>query len=222
MFLRLAMAAAVLVLPFAAIAETSDICRSLQRRLATLPQVIGSTAEVRRHAEALRYHDDEIRHLRTQMRRARCGAGSIVTFGQRNDICGDMARALRELEQVRDGIAARQSAARQILRPNGERNAILAALDANGCRADTTAEPLPAAADPVTRPQDGPEEQPYSGITVLSPKTEPPPPVAAPPPPPERPYDPSKTVRTVGPVFLPDDTSIDLANPAGGGAQPRQ
>nr|CAD6414152.1 hypothetical protein REQ54_01257 [Rhizobium sp. Q54] len=222
MFLRLTVAAAVLVVPFTAIAQTSDICRSLERRLAVLPQVIGSTAEVRRHAEALRYHDGEIRHLRTQMRRARCGAGSIVTFGQRDDICGEMAQALRELEQVRDSIAAQQSAARQILRPNGERNAILAALDANGCRTDTAAEPLPAALEPSPPPREEPQERPYSGITVLSPKAGTAPAAAPPPPPEERPYDPSRKVRTVGPVFLPDESSIDLANPAGAGPQPRQ
>lgn len=221
MILRLAVTAAVLIVPSAAIAETSDICQALQRRLATLPRVIGSTAEVRRHAEALRFHNDEIRFLRTEMRRARCGAGSIVTFGQRDDVCGEIAADLRDMEARRDAIAAQRSAARQIIRPSGERNAITAALEANQCSSAGETTVLPAAIGPEQTPSGG--EQPYSAITTLTPRTEPAhSPAVETPPPPARPYDPSRKVRTVGPVFLPDDTSIDLTNPTGGGAQPRQ
>ena len=86
MFPRLAMIASLALVPLVAAAETPDICRTLQRHLATLPQVIGSTSEVRRHAEALRDLDAEIRQLRTEMRRARCGR-SIVTLGRQDDIC---------------------------------------------------------------------------------------------------------------------------------------
>ena len=225
MFLRLTITAALLFVPLTATAETPDICRTLQRRLATLPQVIGSTAEVRRHAEALRYHDDEIRHVRTEMRRARCG-GSIVTFGRQNDLCADLAGALREMETARDAIAAQRAAAQRILRPSGERNAILAALQENRCQPDAAQEPVPVAVDPAPSIRDEGEVRPYSSITTLSPDAgRTPSPAAeaiAAPPPPERPYDASKPVRTVGPVFLPDDDRIDLANPAKDGAQPRQ
>jgi hypothetical protein len=224
MRLRPAATAAVLALvPLAA--EASDICQALQRRLMTLPQVIGNTAEVRQHAEALRQNNDEIRYLRSEMRRTRCGGGSIVTYGQRNDVCGEMAAALGEMERQREAILAQRSQVRQMVRPSSERNAILAAMDANQCRSDEAA-PIPIAIEPATAaPAEGAARS-RSSITTLSPRAETVAPLSlqpeAPPAPPERPYDPSRKVRSVGPVFLPDESSIDLTSPGSGGAQPNQ
>ncbi|MGW9232926.1 hypothetical protein ACWGPT_18875 [Pseudorhizobium sp. NPDC055634] len=226
MFPRLAMIASLALVPLVAAAETPDICRTLQRHLATLPQVIGSTSEVRRHAEALRDLDAEIRQLRTEMRRARCGR-SIVTLGRQDDICTDLSGALKEAEAMRDAVAAQRSAARQILRPSPERSAVLGALQANGCHADESSDrapvPVPVAADPAPATENRGSAKPHSSITRLSPDAErgrptgiEPLPLA----PPERPYDPSRQVRSVGPAFLPDETGIDLANPAESGARP--
>ena len=223
MFPRLAMIASLALVPLVAAAETPAICRTLQRHLATLPQVIGSTSEVRRHAEALRDLDAEIRQLRTEMRRARCGR-SIVTLGRQDDICTDLSGALKEAEAMRDAVAAQRSAARQILRPSPERSAILGALQANGCHADESSDrapvPVPVAADPAPATEN--PAKPHSSITRLSPDAErgrptgiEPLPLA----PPERPYDPSRQVRSVGPAFLPDETGIELANPAESGAR---
>lgn len=224
--MRLRLIATAAILAFAPVAaEASDICQALQRRLATLPQIIGSTADVRRHADTLRQYNDEIRFLRTEMRRARCGGRSIVTFGK-DDVCGEIASELRDMEMQRDGILAQRSAARQIIRPSGERNAIMAALDANACNTGEATTPLPVAIDPETAPDADTEKKPFSSITTVPSKSETAPPALlqseAPPAQPERPYDPSRNVRSVGPTFLPDDSSIDLSNPAADGAQPRQ
>src|SRR3546814_3070548 len=64
MTLRLVVTAALFLLPAVAEARTPEVCQALKLRLATLPRVIGSTQEVRRNAEELRYQNDEIRHLR--------------------------------------------------------------------------------------------------------------------------------------------------------------
>ena len=125
---------------------------------------------------------------------------------------------------MRDAVAAQGSAARQILRPSPERSAILGALQANGCHADESPDPspvpVPIAADPAT--ENPGSAKPHSSITRLSPDVEQGRPTdiePRPPAPPERPYDPSRQVRSVGPAFLPDETGIELANPAESGAR---
>ena len=216
---RLVAAAMLLVLPGAAAAEQSMLCQSLHRRLAAIPKIIGSTAEVRRHAEALRFYNDEIRYLRTEMRRAGCGSGSIVSYGGADPGCGEMVEALRRAEAAREVVRAARPGAGSIVRPNGERNAILAAIDANRCDDIVNVEPLAAAPQmPAERNYHG---QTRSSITDISPNPGHVETVQAPPPV-ERDYDPSKKVRTVGPVFLPNDSSIDLQRPASDGPQPRQ
>lgn len=224
---RLVAAAMLVVLPGAAAADQTGICQSLYRRLAAIPTIIGSTAEVRRQADALREIDDEIRYLRTEMRRSGCGSGSVVTYGRSDGACFEITDALRRAQAARDTTRAREGSL-SIVRPDGERNAIVAALEANQCR-NTATMPLSVAVEPpartpaVTTP--GVPSRSGSSITTISPKEPPAPRTAAappPPPPPERPYDPSRNVRSVGPTFLPDDSSIDLANPAAEGAQSRQ
>lgn len=219
--MKTCLAATILLvtLPTLAAAEQSLLCQSLSRRLAAVPTVIGSTAEVRHHAEALRRQEDEVRALRTQMRRSGCGAGSIVSFGRSDDRCGEIAEALRKAEAQREAVRSQRTASLSIIRPSGERNAILATMRENGC-ADPVAAPETVAADPLAPIPMETTRRSTSSITRISPKpsrgavvaeT-----AAAPPPPspaPERPYDPSKKVRSVGPAFLPDDSSIDLGNP---------
>lgn len=223
---RLVAAALLVVLPGAAAADQTALCQSLYRRLASVPTVIGSTAEVRRQADALREVDDEIRYLRTEMRRSGCGSGSIVSFGRSDDVCFQITDELRRAQAARETIRSRQMSG-SIVRPSGERNAIIAAIEANQCR-DLATMPLSTAVEPqadtpaVTTPKLPPPSG--SSITRISPKQPPARTAAAPPPPPpvERPYDPSRQVRSVGPTFLPDDSAIDLANPAAEGAQSRQ
>jgi len=218
----LAAVAMLMTLPSLALADQSLLCQSLGRRLAAVPTVIGSTAEVRHHAEGLRRQEDEIRQLRTEMRRSGCGAGSIVSFGRSSDMCAGMATALREAEAERDKIRSQRTASLSIVRPSGERNAIVNAMRENGCN-QAVATPQALVTEPLGPLEGERAAGSSSSITRIKPKL----PkgaaaaesAAAVPPPgpgPERPYDPSKKVRAVGPVFLPDDSLIDLANPASG------
>ncbi|MCF6368428.1 hypothetical protein [Rhizobium halophilum] len=206
----------LLLLQSPAPADQSMLCQSLNRRLVAIPEVIGSTAEVRRHAEALRNQEDEIRFLRSERRRAGCDAGSIVSFGSSGDVCSEITQALRQAEADRDAIRSRRAASLSIVRPNGERNAILSAMQQNGCD-EVVALPNIPTAQPQLLPQPSLPSRSGSSITDVT-TSKPRETAEAPPPPPERPYDPSQKVRTVGPVFLPDDSSIDLANPASDGA----
>ncbi len=224
MIVRAAIASLVLAFPSVASADPGNICQSLQRRLAALPRVIGSTAEVRRHAEIVRQYDNEIRFLRAELRRSRCTTGSIIVLGQAGDMCGEIAASLREMEGRRNAVVEQGASARRIIRSSGEHNAIVAALERNRCNADHDQASRPVASQPQDVMED--DKRPYSSMTTIKPKTDPAltksTTAKAVPPPTERPYDPSRDVRTVGPVFLPDDTSIDLKNPKSDGAQPRQ
>ncbi|MCJ8518155.1 hypothetical protein ABID21_000950 [Pseudorhizobium tarimense] len=217
-----AIAVVLLLLQNAAWADQSTLCQSLNRRLVAIPEVIGSTSEVRRHAEALRSQEDEIRYLRSEMRRAGCGAGSIVSFGRSGDMCSEMKRELRQAEAERDAIRSRRAASVSMVRPNGERNAILSAMQQNRCFDEVVALPDNRGAEPQIPPGPSLPGRSSSSITDVKANTSTETAEAPLPPPPERAYDPSQKVRTVGPVFLPNDSSIDLANPASDGARPRQ
>ncbi len=217
----LAAAAMLITLPGLALADQSLLCQSLARRLAAVPTVIGSTAEVRRHTEGLRRQEDDIRRLRTEMRRSGCGAGSIVSFGRSSGTCAEITRALREAEAERDKIRSQRTASRSILRPSGERNAILDAMRQNEC-SHVIAAPQALATEPPAAFESERAAGSSSSITRITPDlpkgaaAETAAAVPPSPPVPDRPYDASKKVRIVGPVFLPDDDSLDLANPASG------
>lgn len=216
---------AIALLPIAAAAQDRPDCEALQRRLGNSPQVIGNTAEVRYHAQELSRLNAEIRDLRIEMRRAGCGAGSIVSFGGPEDICSDMQNELGAMEADRQDITMRRNEARSLVRPTVDRSGVLAALQRNGCDV-TEISALPKAAEPE---QSGNAAiEPYSGITnlrTLAPAQPSEPAKSAelkPEPPPERPYDRNQKVRSVGPQFFPEENDIDLANPASPGPQPMQ
>lgn len=214
--------APLLLIPAAASARDVAICAALYRQLNNTRQVIGNTAEMRRYAQELAQYNIEIRQLRTELRRSGCGMGSIVTLGGANgNVCQEIRDELQQAEATRDAIAAERNNARQLVQPSDERTTILAAIRSNSCIPSDVEE------DQKERMKvqglELPKEEPYSGITSLQtiPQQQPQAAAVQPPPPPERPYDPNKKVRMVGPVFLPQE-DIDLANPKASGPQPQQ
>ena len=216
----------LLLLPAAALAGDPAVCAALYRKLGNSPQIIGNTSAARSYAQQLGEYNTDIRELRVDMRRAGCGNGSVVVLGGPNaEVCGQMRDALERMEQSRDALAAERNSSRQMILPSEERNAILAAIREQRCI--PSFEPLPPVVDDrrkvpgIELPR---EEQPYSGITKLQTRPQKPQAAVQPPvltPPPERPYDPNKKVRTVGPAFLPE-ADIDLSNPKSAGPQPQQ
>lgn len=212
--------ASLLIAPATASARDVATCAALYRQLNNAPQIIGNTAEMRRYAQELSYQNSEIRGLRIEMRRAGCGTDSIVVYGDPSDeICEDMRRTLEVMEKSRDALTAERDNARQLVRSSDERAAILAAIRSNNCIPSDVEE------DRKERMKlqgiELPKEEPYSGIVDL--RTKQPQAAAAPPnlPGPERPYDPNRKVRMVGPTFLPEE-DIDLAHPKSSGPQPQQ
>lgn len=218
--------ATLLISPAAAAARDIATCAALYKQLNNTRQVIGNTAEVRRYAQELAQTNIQIRTLRVEMRRTGCGGGSIVTLGGgASGICDQMRNELQSLEGHRDSVTAERNNARLVQQPS-ERDTILASIRANAC--------IPSDVEEEEKERmkvqgiELPKPEPYSGITDL--RTTPPATQAKTKagdgiphqqPGPERPYDPSKKVRMVGPVFLPEE-GIDLAHPKSGGPQPQQ
>ncbi len=225
---------ASLLLPQATFARDVEICANLYRRLNSTPQIIGTSSNVRRYAQDLSALNADIRQLRIDMRRLGCGSGSIVTLGDPDDECRYMQDTLQRLEDERAGLTEQRNSTRSLLQPSEERVAILSAIRSNNCTPtdlDTQTEldekerlrirglALPRPGEPEmdgTKPDD-----PNSSITHLGnaspalPKEEP---VQFPP---DRPYDPGRKVRSVGPQFFPEE-DIDLANPKSAGPQQLQ
>lgn len=219
--------------PVSAIAQdNAALCEDLFRRLAAAPHIIGDTSNVRAHAQALTQQNIEIRKLRLDMRRHQCGSISITPLGGENDAaCRALRQMLNGMENNRKDILSARNQARSLVITNHETKLIRADIQANNCVAPeydaTTVSVDPQQDLPQT---DGGSDTGKSSsvVTLKAPKessiiefqTPPQEPEVAEapvlPPVPERDYDPSKKVRMVGPIFLPDATDIDLANPAGG------
>lgn len=230
------LALASLLLPQAAFARDVEVCANLYKRLNSTPEIIGTTSNVRRYAQDLSALNADIRQLRIDMRRQGCGSGSIVTFGDPEDVdeCRYMQDTLQRLEDERGGLTEQRNNTRSLLQPSEERVAILSAIRANNCtptdldtqtglddndRRRIRGLALPGPDEP--RPDGLKPNAPNSSITHLGssppvqPKEEP---VQFPP---DRPFDPEKKIRSVGPQFFLEE-DIDLANPKSGGPQQLQ
>ncbi|MBD9445321.1 DUF2865 domain-containing protein [Rhizobium sp. RHZ01] len=125
--------AAALVLIGPAHAQVPAICGDLRARLADLPQIIGSTPEVRKFASAIAEQNLELRKVRSDLRQNGCTSGSMVVIGDDDGYCGELERAeskmvdnIRYLQQRRDELRGQSEDVRT-------RNELLAALDDNGC-----------------------------------------------------------------------------------------
>jgi hypothetical protein len=213
----------LVVAPRIVVAQESASCEELYRQLRAAPEIIGSTQEMRRYAQELGQKNNDIRQLRIELRRSGCGGGSIVRLGDWEEEaasnCAQMRQDLRALEDEREALAVERRSRLNLLRSSDERSAILAAIREQSCP--------PSDPDEQEQQQEErtkiqglelpSEDDSYSGTTDLrtrQPRQQQTAEVA-PPPVPDRPYDPNKRVRTVGPTFFPEE-NIDLAHPNGG------
>jgi hypothetical protein len=228
---------ASLLAPQAAFPRDVEVCANLYRRLNSTPQIIGTSSNVRRYAQDLSALNADIRQLRIDMRRQGCGSGSIVALGapsDGDDECGYMQDTLQRLEDEHAVITEQRNNTRSLLQPSEERVAILSAIRSNNCTPtdlDTQTDlddkerlrirglALPG---PGEETQTGPKvDDPNSSITHLG-SASPAPAREAPVQfPPDRPFDPGKKIRSVGPQFFPEE-DIDLANPKSSGPQQLQ
>ncbi|CCM75858.1 DUF2865 domain-containing protein [Rhizobium mesoamericanum] len=163
-------------------AQMPGICGDLRARLADLPQIIGSTPEVRKFAGAIAEQNLELRKLRSDLRQNGCTSGSMVVIGDDDGYCGELERAetkmvdnIHYLQQRRDELRGQSDDVRT-------RNELLAALDDNGCNEEQWPEdradgysPPPSIEDQAMRNDtfiplgSGPNQRRYGfGMSTLS------------------------------------------------------
>lgn len=221
-------ALAVLIAPQAALSRDADLCANLYQRLNSTPQIIGTGGDARRYAKEVSSLNADIRRLRIDMRRQGCGNGSIVTFGRSDgneSVCAGMEHALEAMETERESLTRERNNSRSMLQPSEERVALLAAIRSNGCtptdldvqteiderervRIRGLALPQPDGGNSsITRLGGSSPAKPAIPEKIEFP--------------PDRPYDPDRKVRMVGPQFFPEP-NLDLAHPKSAGPQPLQ
>ncbi len=145
-------------------AQTAEICGHLRARMADLPQIIGTSPEIRKFAGALAEQNIELRKVRSDLRRNGCTSGSMIVIGGENaDYCQELGHAetqmldnIRYLQDQRDTLRAQSDGTRA-------RNELMAALDANGCNDQRWA------TDPQYDPAPGIDEQATRGDSFISP-----------------------------------------------------
>lgn len=117
-------------------AQANAVCESLRAQL-NQPTRIGNTAEVRQYANALTQQNIVIRRIKNEMRSYGCSSGSVIRYGNPNaGLCAEIGDALMQAEAERDMIAEdrdRMLSMQREERSGGERQRIMAALDAEGC-----------------------------------------------------------------------------------------
>lgn len=139
-------------------AQASVVCESLRLRLASEPEVVADTAEMRRYSSAIARQNLEIRKVRHDMHRLRCD-GSIIEYRPDGvSDCRELSSALTRMESNKRMLVDKRDTLRETgVANNPMRERLLAALDANGCSAEAP-EATEASAEPqgtLARPAAG-------------------------------------------------------------------
>ncbi len=134
---RLLLTLAVLLTCQPLAAQASVVCESLRLRLASQPEVIADTSEMRRYSSAIARQNLEIRKVRYDMRRLRCNGAVIEYRADGTSQCGELSAALTRMESNKLMLAGKRDALREEgAAANPARERLLAALEANGCNAE--------------------------------------------------------------------------------------
>ncbi|TRL29061.1 hypothetical protein FNA46_25765 [Rhizobium straminoryzae] len=216
-------------------ADNAARCLALGKEIAATPTVTGNSAEVRTFAEALAEQNREIREIRVEIQQLGCRIGqpgsSTLTYQDGYpDPCADITARLASMETNRRALIANRQGPKQVIRSLGRNEAdIRREMQALRCgeidfsaleqeRMKPRAAILPEPPQPPKPTAAAPASSVYAPLQgKIEPQQS-----ARRAGPPDRPWDPSKPVRMVGPAFFPNDPRIDLTHPAGPETQPTQ
>lgn len=135
-------AAALLVLSQAGAAEAdARLCRQLETQLASLS---ASPAQAKRYDAAIERQQEQMRKARAQARQAGCG---LAMFGRSVAFCGELTATMQRMETNLDELQRQRARMGGGGDKRGERTRLVAALDANGCRAQKRETAREAAAE---------------------------------------------------------------------------
>lgn len=130
----------------------SATCTALRAELAALSDTIGATADARKFSKAIATQTFEIRKLKGERRRLRCGQGSITFVGSdRETECERYDTALTRMQANLDALKAKRA---RLLDPEDtsrHRDNLIDEIALNGCNEtvdmpviEVSAEPVPA------------------------------------------------------------------------------
>lgn len=213
----------LLLLPaVASAADNAARCMALGKEIASTPQIIGSTSTVNAHAQALSDVTGEMRRLRSDMQRMRCGTSSIVILGA-NDPCQELQQRMLDADRDRQAILASRTEQGKLVGSLGRNEEALreemrrlrcGEIDYTNVPASIT----PLEPGEVSLPKEPTKTLPPTGNSVIQfGQARGSVPADMTPKPPERVWEPNKPVRMVGPQFFPDDEDRDVSRP---GVQP--
>ncbi|WP_426228156.1 DUF2865 domain-containing protein [Pararhizobium sp. DWP3-4] len=125
---------APLLLVMTTTADASAVCERLNARLASLPKIVASNANLRDYTSAISRQNLDLRQARSDLRRLGCSSGSVIIVGGPNeDACYSLDAEISQMEMDLETLKAR----RQNLLEGGAsditRRRIHAALAANRC-----------------------------------------------------------------------------------------
>lgn len=209
-----AFAALTLALALATPAVAQDVCDHLRSRLAGAPAVAGDP-QTRPYAGAIDRQQMRLREAEADLESLGCSAGGVTIYRMSN--ARDCAAIRSAIERMQRNLLMLQQRQAEVAGIDPDtRVRIVAEMEANGC--DLSG--LPTSVSEGRLRSSGPAtsvvRENVGSVTTIRIR-----PLATAPAPDkvvvERPYDPVKDkVRTVGPVFLPDEEPrIDLRHPAG-------
>jgi hypothetical protein len=123
-----------LLLVMTTTADASAVCERLNARLAGLPKIIASNANLRDYTGAISRQNLDLRQARSDRRRLGCSTGSVIIVGGPNEnACENLNTDISQMEMNLETLKAR----RAYLVSGGDsevsRRRIMAALDVNRC-----------------------------------------------------------------------------------------
>ncbi|MCV9996829.1 DUF2865 domain-containing protein [Pararhizobium sp. YC-54] len=117
-----------------ATADASAVCERLNARLASLPKIVASNANLRDYTGAISRQNLDLRQARSDLRRMGCSSDSVLIVGGPNEgACESLAGEISQMEMDLQTLKARRQT---LVTGSGSeiaRRRILAALDVNRC-----------------------------------------------------------------------------------------
>jgi hypothetical protein len=125
---------APLLLVMTATADASAVCERLNARLASLPKIVGSNANLRDYTGAISRQNLDLRQARSDLRRMGCSTGSVIIVGGPNDeACDSLSTEISQMQMDLETLKARRQNLLEGSDSDITRRRINAALVANRC-----------------------------------------------------------------------------------------
>ncbi len=138
---------APLLLVMASAADASSVCERLNARLASLPKIVASNANLRDYTGAISRQNLDLRQARSDRRRLGCSSDSVIIVGGPNEeACESLSAEISQMEMDLETLKARRQYLATGSDSDVQRRRIMAALDVNRC-AEEQDEILRAAAE---------------------------------------------------------------------------